>query len=101
MLLNNDTVVTPNWLRQLVGLAGVAPQIGLVGPMANYAAPPQRVESVPYRVRTIRPAQAGGGGVVSESSLDTADIERFARDWHERTGASGWRWIGWAGFVCS
>ena len=25
------------------------PTIGLVGPMSNYASPPQRVEGVPYR----------------------------------------------------
>ena len=49
-LLNNDTVVTPGWLDALTGLAKVSEAFGLVGPMSNYAAPPQLVETVPYRL---------------------------------------------------
>ena len=49
VLVNNDAVVTDAWLNQLVGLAQMSPAIGLVGPMSNYAAPPQVVERVPYR----------------------------------------------------
>ena len=59
VLLNNDVVVTEGWLGQLVGLASVQEgtaeggipksKIGLVGPMSNYAAPPQLVDDVPYR----------------------------------------------------
>jgi GT2 family glycosyltransferase len=49
VLLNNDVLVTAGWLNQLAALAELAPEIALVGPMSNYAAPPQRVEAVPYR----------------------------------------------------
>ena len=49
VLLNNDVVVTDGWLDQLIALADSRGPIGLVGPMSNYAAPPQLVESVPYR----------------------------------------------------
>jgi glycosyltransferase involved in cell wall biosynthesis len=55
VLLNNDAVVTDDWLEQLVGLAEMTgqvqgkPEVGLVGPMSNYAAPPQLVQDVPYR----------------------------------------------------
>src|SRR5437879_5335372 len=49
-LLNNDTVVTPHWLDALTGLANVSEAHGLVGPMSNYAAAPQLVETVPYRL---------------------------------------------------
>uniref|UniRef100_UPI0013EC6CC6 glycosyltransferase family 2 protein n=1 Tax=Aquisphaera insulae TaxID=2712864 RepID=UPI0013EC6CC6 len=48
VLLNNDAVVTDGWLDQLVALASSDPRIGLVGPMSNYASPPQLVEGVPY-----------------------------------------------------
>jgi O-antigen biosynthesis protein len=61
VLLNNDAVVTNGWLGQLIALAHMEdrservdgsgtprPAIGLVGPMSNYAAPPQLVENVPY-----------------------------------------------------
>lgn len=49
VLLNNDAVVCDAWLDQLVALADSDPQIGLCGPMSNYASPPQLVEGVPYR----------------------------------------------------
>ncbi len=48
ILLNNDAVVTDGWLDQLIALAEADPQIGMTGPMSNYAAPPQLVEDVPY-----------------------------------------------------
>jgi len=70
ILLNNDAVVTDGWLNQLVALAEMDSDVttkhtkdtkgekegrnregicvGLVGPMSNYASPPQLVENVPY-----------------------------------------------------
>ena len=48
VLLNNDAVVTNGWADQLVALLRSDPSIGLVGPMSNYAAPPQLVPDVPY-----------------------------------------------------
>ena len=87
VLLNNDVVVTDGWLDQLIALAEakvaggepghrrkltmpgngrsgrskVEPVIGLVGPMSNYAAPPQLVEDVPYRDLDEMHAFAGDG----------------------------------------
>jgi len=67
VLLNNDAVVTDGWLNQLIALAEMnldlttkdtkevngrrdadGMRIGMVGPMSNYASPPQLVENVPY-----------------------------------------------------
>jgi len=53
VLLNNDAVVVDGWLEQLSALceapAGEGePEIGLAGPMSNYAAPPQLVEGAGY-----------------------------------------------------
>ena len=45
--LNNDTIVTSGWLNHLIGLVNLGPEIGMAGPMSNYAAPPQLVETVP------------------------------------------------------
>jgi glycosyltransferase involved in cell wall biosynthesis len=74
VLLNNDAVVTDGWLDQLIALTRVTPhaptstpptpQIGLVGPMSNYATPPQLVEDVPYR--------------------DLEQMHAFARTWREK-----------------
>jgi glycosyltransferase involved in cell wall biosynthesis len=93
VLLNNDAVVTDGWLDQLIALslarfetatesarsgerktegpdrvrmngaqiAGCG--VGLVGPMSNYAAPPQLVEAAPYR--------------------DLDEMQAFARRWRE------------------
>ena len=44
VFLNNDTVVTEGWLDRLIGWAlHDWPQVGLVGPVTNYAAPPQQI----------------------------------------------------------
>jgi O-antigen biosynthesis protein len=81
VLLNNDTVVTDAWLNQLTGLATSAPapglNIGLVGPMSNYAAPPQLVEHVHYRIGPKKNASAGA----AEWLVDTAAIDAFAHEW--------------------
>jgi GT2 family glycosyltransferase len=81
VLLNNDTVVTDAWLDQLVGLANLSPAIGLVGPMSNYAAPPQLVETVPYRIGP-RKGQGRLGG--AEPLVQTEAVHTFARQWREQ-----------------
>ena len=44
VLLNNDTVVTPNWLKGLIAASLFDwPKVGLVGPTTNYTAAPQQV----------------------------------------------------------
>jgi glycosyltransferase involved in cell wall biosynthesis/tetratricopeptide (TPR) repeat protein len=48
VLLDGEAVVTDAWLDQLVALAESDPTIGVAGPVSNAAAPPQRVEGVPY-----------------------------------------------------
>ena len=87
VLLNNDAVVTDGWLDQLIALANAengfhkeeqegqegkdkepkekeeGRSIGLVGPMSNYASPPQLVQNVPYR--------------------DMEEMQGFARRWRD------------------
>jgi len=63
VLLNNDAVVTHDWLDQLAALAESDPKVGLTGPVSNYAAPPQLVEQVPY--------------------ADLEAMDRFAAHWGE------------------
>jgi GT2 family glycosyltransferase len=75
VLLNNDTVVTNGWLNQLIGMATFSMAIGLAGPMSNMAAPPQLVETVPYRsvsnTGKSDPHLAG-------SLVDSSAVDRFA-----------------------
>ncbi len=50
LILNNDIIVGPDWLENMVRLAESDPEIGLVGPRSNYIAGPQIVPNVPYKV---------------------------------------------------
>ena len=64
VLLNNDVVVTDAWLEQMIALANAPSNIGLVGPMSNYATPPQGLVDVPYS--------------------DMRDMHAFARQWRDQ-----------------
>jgi GT2 family glycosyltransferase len=75
-LHNSDTIVSENWLTQMVNLAQLTPTIGIVGPMSNYAPEAQRVPKVPYR---IGPKKNGKGDWL----VDTGAVEAFARQWRE------------------
>jgi GT2 family glycosyltransferase len=81
--LNNDVLVPEFWQEQLVALALSNPVIGMVGPMANIAPEPQRVEAVPYRLR--RPAGArSSGGSEPAARLETRVVDEFARQIREK-----------------
>jgi len=41
--LNNDTILTPNWLENMVNLLESDKSIGAVGPLTNYAATRQKI----------------------------------------------------------
>jgi glycosyltransferase involved in cell wall biosynthesis/MoaA/NifB/PqqE/SkfB family radical SAM enzyme len=48
MLLNNDVVVTPEWLSIMMACAEKSPMTGIVGPKSNCVSGPQLVENVSY-----------------------------------------------------
>jgi O-antigen biosynthesis protein len=85
VLLNNDAIVTDAWLYQLVAMAQLSPVIGLAGPMSNYAAPPQLVETVPYRIGPRKGGQGSGdrGQAGGDWVVDTSQIDAFAQKWRE------------------
>lgn len=62
VLLNNDTVVTENWLEGLINPLLQDPQAGAVGPRSNQIVGPQQVPFVPY-------------------GSDMAAMHRFAAEW--------------------
>jgi len=53
VLMNNDVVVTPGWLKRLVKVAKRKPQVGIVGPMSNYVSGPQLVKEVTYKKTSL------------------------------------------------
>jgi GT2 family glycosyltransferase/Flp pilus assembly protein TadD len=54
VLMNNDVVVTPGWLKRLVEVTQRKPQIGIVGPMSNYVSGPQLVKEVSYQKTSLK-----------------------------------------------
>ena len=48
LLMNNDIVVTPNWLGRMISCAERDSKIGIVGPMSNYVTVPQLIKEVTY-----------------------------------------------------
>jgi O-antigen biosynthesis protein len=48
LLLNNDVVVTEDWLSGMMACLNSAPDAGIVGPMTNSISGPQKVETVGY-----------------------------------------------------
>ena len=47
VVLNNDTLVTPGWLDNMMACLDSDPEIGLVGPVTNYIGGDQQID-VPY-----------------------------------------------------
>ena len=84
VLLNNDTVVTGSWLNQLIGLLTFSPAVGMVGPMSNYAAPPQLVETVPYRIGPRKRGHLDARHGTSDVLVDVEAVEAFAREFRDK-----------------
>jgi GT2 family glycosyltransferase len=82
VLLNNDTIVTDGWLNALIALANLSPALGLVGPMSNYATPPQLVEKVPYRIGPKKNPRLGAAPG-SDWLVDVSAVDAFATTWRE------------------
>ncbi|MBW4683465.1 MAG: glycosyltransferase [Microcoleus vaginatus WJT46-NPBG5] len=79
VLLNNDVVVTPNWLEKLLKFTATDQKIGIVGPMTNYVSGPQICQEIAY----------------DTSSLE--GLDEFAIQWgieHEGESFSFWRIVG-------
>lgn len=48
LFLNNDTIVTENWLQAMIRVLYKSDKIGMVGPVSNYVSGHQRID-VPYQ----------------------------------------------------
>jgi GT2 family glycosyltransferase len=84
VLLNNDTVVSSGWINHLLGILNLSPAMGLAGPMSNYAAGSQLVETVPYRVGPRKLRKLDGRFGTSEVLVDIEAVEEFARQHREK-----------------
>jgi hypothetical protein len=82
VLLNNDRIVPLGWLHPLIAQASMSFGTGLVGPISNYAAPPQLVETFPYRVGPKKGSRVQGGQ--AEWLVDTEAVHAFAQQFREQ-----------------
>ncbi len=48
LLMNNDTLVTANWLERMYAVFDAHPEVGLVGPVSNYVSGPQLIKDTVY-----------------------------------------------------
>lgn len=76
LLLNNDTIVSPRWLSQMLAALLASDSVGIVGPVSNFVLPMQKIKG----------AHAGPDDFVGFA-------DRFNRHdpsrWHDATAISG------------
>ena len=83
LLLNNDTIVTPNWLTNLRTALYSADNIGAVGPVTNACSNMQQID-IPYE-NTLSPHIM-------------TDIERFACHHNHSAPQKWYKWMTLVGF---
>jgi GT2 family glycosyltransferase len=71
ILLNNDTIVTKEWLSGLIRWLEIDETIGIAGPRSNYVLPHQAVNRVPYK--TVK------------------ELHQFAASWNEFHKGKGYQ----------
>ncbi|GGD49850.1 glycosyltransferase family 2 protein [Paenibacillus nasutitermitis] len=90
LLLNNDTIVTENWLSNMLQCLDSDPRIGMVGPVTNYISGDQRID-VPYTDVRDMPGFARRFNVLDPGKWQRTDrltgfCLLFRRELWERTG---------------
>ena len=98
VLLNNDTIVTKGWVNQLINLMSTSAAMGLVGPMSNYAAIEQLVETVPYRSGRRSQPRPGEEGV-RHGLVNLEEVQEFA-DKHREENKGKWIHVDRLGGFC-
>ncbi len=83
LLLNNDTLVTPNWLTNLRTALYSAENIGAVGPVTNACSNMQQID-IPYK-NTLSPH------IIN-------DVEVFAANYNHSAPTKWYKWMTLVGF---
>lgn len=76
VLLNSDTVVTPDWLERLLKVAERHPRAGLLGPVTNNISGLQRLDTVGYDQECLSGLDAFAA---AEAIAHPGEIERTLR----------------------
>ena len=66
LLMNNDIVVTADWIEQLVDCVEQRPEIGIVGPRSNCVSGPQIVENVSYDTQSLQGLESFAEGFAQQ-----------------------------------
>lgn len=92
LFLNNDTLVTPGWLRRMTEALQSADDVAAVGPRSNYVAPPQFIQR---HYNTLMELDAWAWGWSLKRWHERMPAHRLVgfcllvkRDWWEQTGGN-------------
>ena len=80
MLLDNDTVVDPEFLSEMVKVAEAAPAIGIAGAMIYYYDEPDRLRFIGEKIDLWRFALAMSSGKIKEQISGEEEIDRGQHD---------------------
>ncbi|GGD49833.1 glycosyltransferase family 2 protein [Paenibacillus nasutitermitis] len=90
LLLNNDVIVSQGWLSTMLGVLESAEEIGIVGPVTNYASGKQQVD---FTFQSMKEFHRISGEVLNRSGDDVQPVLRlvgfcmlFKRSLYERIG---------------
>ncbi len=75
MVLNNDTIVVPGWLENMVRLSECSSQIGIIGPRSNNISGPQVIPDT--KLNTELEIQDFGSKWQKENDLKAMEFERI------------------------
>jgi GT2 family glycosyltransferase len=75
VLLNNDTVVTRNWLKRLKQTLNAVTGAGLIGPVSNYVSGAQRVEA--GDLKTLDQIQGFAGSLLIQRAGQVSEVNRL------------------------
>ncbi|MCX7966364.1 MAG: glycosyltransferase, partial [Syntrophorhabdaceae bacterium] len=76
VFLNNDTIVTPNWLKSLIKPLAADPSIGITGPLSNYINGRQRIDNCPVSFDNLQRIDFGRL-VAYSTELSRKNKDRF------------------------
>src|SRR6516164_8415754 len=74
----------PSWLTHLIALVTMSPEVGMAGPMSNYAAPPQLVETVPHRIGLMKGSRFYDNLPDSDILVNVNEVQAFAKEFAEK-----------------
>jgi len=75
VILNNDTLVSPNWLTNMLAHFNADPTRGIVGPMSNFVSGPQFIKEA--NVNSLEAVNHFADSLLSEQKGNSQEVQRL------------------------